>query len=109
VVVLELSYQTGGVMKLENLTELELKALKALSSSTFGDTDFNFGSGYETAWFGSTDDTETRNIFKAEGIEGKSISGVMSSLVKKGFVIVKGGDDEFETYFYMPDTVYKQF
>ena len=96
-------------MKLENVTELELKALKALSSSTFGDTDYDFGRGYETAWFGSTDDADTRDIFKAEGIEGKSISGVVSSLAKKGFVIVTAGDEEFGTYYYVPDTVYKQF
>jgi len=96
---------------LTKLTELELKALKALKDSTFGDTDFDFGDGYETAWFGSTDDEDTREVFKGEGIEGKSISGVVSSLVQKGIIKVEKYDmnDDFESYYYMPHTVFVKF
>jgi hypothetical protein len=88
------------------LTELETKALKVLCQNTYGDCDHEFNGEEQSAWFGSSDDVETREDLIKNGINGKTISGVISSLKQKGVIAV----DKFEgkSYYYIPDKTYQK-
>ena len=61
-------------LQAEKLTEKEQQVMTALINLLYAEPDFS--------------DVDAKDLEKATGISGKSISGVVSSLVKKGFVNV---------------------
>lgn len=81
-----------------NLTKMEKDIIKVMNTVSAGDTQFPSTEDY--AWFGLID-YEFQDEAAKFGIEGRSISGLVSSLVKKGVVAVDDLDGEM--YYYIRD------
>ena len=84
------------------LTELEKTFLKVMDVVSAGDGQFPRTDDH--ALFGLMDE-EFVNVAKDHGIESKVISGLTSSLVKKGVVAVDELDNEH--YYYVKDSTFK--
>ena len=78
------------------LTKSEIDLVMVMKLENAGDT--NFFENDDDCWFGIID-TEFRNTAKKFGIEGRELSGLMSSLAKKE--IASSNSSDGEIYYYI--------